>query len=180
MILGAVLAGGQSSRFGSDKAVALLEGRALIEHVVATLALHVDDIIVCGRVYPGLKNLPDRPRPSLGPLGGINAALRYAADNGFAAVLTAPCDTPRIDGNLLAALRAGPSAKFLSSLPVLGYWPSALADDLDAYLVQAGDLSVRRWSRTVGARGLDDAAPVNVNAQADLKRLQDPEQARRP
>lgn len=175
MILGAVLAGGQSSRFGSDKAVALLEGRALIEHVVATLSREVDDLIVCGRAYPGLKDVPDRPHPAMGPLGGINAALRYAADNGFAVVLTAPCDTPRIDPSLFATLLAAPLPVFLSSLPVLGCWPSLLADQLDDYLAEAGDLSVRRWARAIGAHAIDGAEPVNVNVQADLKRLQDPD-----
>jgi molybdopterin-guanine dinucleotide biosynthesis protein A len=167
MILGAVLAGGQSSRFGSDKAMALLEGRALIDHVILALSSKVDGTIVCGRTYPSLTGVPDRPRPELGPLGGINAALRYAADNGYVKVLTAPCDTPRISQDLLAALLAAPAPVYLSSLPVLGCWPSVLADQLDAHLDQATDLSIRRWSRAIGATALDHAAPLNINAPED-------------
>lgn len=171
MILGAILAGGRSSRFGSDKAVALIDGRTLIEHVAAALSCEVDAIIVCGRPYPGLKHVPDRPGPSLGPLGGINAALRYAADNGFSTVLTAPCDTPRISRGLFAALLGAPPPAYLSSLPVLGCWPGTLVDCLDAYLAEATDLSVRRWARTIGATALGGAAPVNINAREDLKLL---------
>jgi molybdopterin-guanine dinucleotide biosynthesis protein A len=168
MILGAVLAGGRSSRFGSDKAMALLEGRPLIDHVILALSPHVDGMIVCGRTYPGLTGAPDRPGPGLGPLGGINAALRHAADNGYAKVLTAPCDTPRIGKQLLADLLAAPAPAYLSSLPVLGCWPSALADQTDAYLDQAADLSIRRWSRVIGATALDHhPAPVNINERDD-------------
>ncbi|WP_447727056.1 molybdenum cofactor guanylyltransferase [Sphingomonas koreensis] len=171
MILGAILAGGQSSRFGSDKAAALLDGRTLIDHVAEAVAREVDAVIVCGGQYPGLKNVPDRPRPALGPLGGINAALRYAADNGFAAVLTAPCDTPRLDRDLLGVLMQGPAPLYLSSLPVLGLWPSRLADGLDTYLEGADDLSVRRWCRAIGAAALDREGPANINARDDLDRL---------
>jgi len=49
MILGAVLAGGQSSRFGSDKALAALGGRTLLERAVASLETHCDGVIVVGR-----------------------------------------------------------------------------------------------------------------------------------
>jgi molybdopterin-guanine dinucleotide biosynthesis protein A len=171
MILGAILAGGQSSRFGGDKAMALFEGRALIDHVTLAMSQEADGVIVCGRLHPGFIGVPDRPRPSLGPLGGINAALRYAADNGFATVLTAPCDTPRIDPGLFAALLAAPAPAFLSSLPVLGCWPSALADQLDTYLEQTDDRSVRRWSRAIGATALDYTSPLNINARADLDLL---------
>ena len=174
MILGAVLAGGQSSRFGSDKAMALLEGHPLIDHVIRALSPHVDGMIVCGRVYPGLTGVPDRPRPDLGPLGGINAALRHAADNGYAKVLTAPCDTPRIGQDLLASLLAAPAPAYLASLPVLGCWPSALAGQLDDHLDQATDLSIRRWSRVIGATVLDHAAPVNINLPEDLGQLEGP------
>ncbi|APR53918.1 molybdenum cofactor guanylyltransferase [Sphingomonas koreensis] len=168
MILGAILAGGQSSRFGSDKAIALLEGRTLIEHVVGAISGEVDGMIVCGRAYPGLQAVPDRPRSALGPLGGINAALRYAADNGFAKVLTVPCDTPYIGSDLLAALISAPAPAYLASLPVLACWPGDLAVRLDAYLDQTADRSVRGWARTVGATALDHPAPANLNSRNDL------------
>src|SRR3546814_3555756 len=38
--LGAVLAGGRSSRFGSDKALAMLGGRTLLDHAQAALRPH--------------------------------------------------------------------------------------------------------------------------------------------
>ena len=171
MILGAILAGGRASRFGSDKAMAMLDGRPLIDHVAVALSREVDRTIVCGRAYSGLISIPDRTGSSLGPLGGIDAALRYAADNGFAKVLTAPCDTPRISKDLLTVLLAASAPVYLSSLPVMGCWPSTLADQLDAYLDNATDLSIRRWARTIDATMLDHRAPLNINAREDLDLL---------
>ena len=43
-LLGAILAGGRSSRFGSDKAFALLNGKPLIDHVIAALAAQTDAV----------------------------------------------------------------------------------------------------------------------------------------
>ncbi len=81
-VLGAILGGGRSSRFGSDKALATLDGRALIDRVAAALAPQVDALIVVGRDHPGLTAVADRPAPDLGPLGGIAGALHYAAAHG--------------------------------------------------------------------------------------------------
>ncbi len=58
-LLGAVLAGGQSRRFGSDKALALLDGRPLIAHVIAALAAQTEAVIVCGKEWGDW--VPDRP-----------------------------------------------------------------------------------------------------------------------
>lgn len=171
MILGAILAGGRSSRFGADKASALLDGRPLIDHVAQALAPKVATVILCGRECEDRVGIADRPGPGLGPLGGINAALHHAAANGFHRVLTAPCDTPMLDGDLLDALLASDEPVCLASLPVLGCWPSILAAELDAHLASTSDRSVRCWVRVSGTRMLDRRAPINVNRRADLKRI---------
>ena len=44
--LGAIIAGGKATRFGSDKAAASLNGTALIEHVADGLRDQVDKLIV--------------------------------------------------------------------------------------------------------------------------------------
>src|SRR3546814_13961187 len=74
-LLGAVLAGGRSSRFGSDKALAMLDGRTLLDHAAAALGAHVETVVICGRHVPGMTGLADRPAADMGPLGGLNAAL---------------------------------------------------------------------------------------------------------
>lgn len=163
-VLGAVLAGGQSRRFGSDKAEALLDGERLIDRVVAALGPQVDAVILCGRA-PGL---PDRPAGGLGPLAGLNAALHHARAHGFDAVLSVPCDAPYLPHDLLAILGDGPA--FLADQPVIGIWPAALADRLDAQL-RGDDRSLRCWGRTAGAMPRTALPIANINTPADLSAL---------
>ncbi len=164
--LGAVLAGGRSSRFGSDKALAVLDGRALIDHALAALRPHCDTLIIVGRAG----GIADWPRPDMGPLGGIAAALIDAADRGFDQVLTAPVDCVRLPPDLGALLAPAPA--FLAAQPVIGLWPTAAIDDLKAQLSDGSDLAVRAFGRRIGARAIDsDFVPPNVNSTADLARL---------
>lgn len=170
-MLGAVLAGGRSSRFGSDKAAALLAGRPLIEHAAAAIAPWVDRVIVCGRDWPGFDCVADHPSSDLGPLGGIAAAIHLARREGYEAVLTIGCDMPTIDGDLLAELTMGGS-RWCEDAPLLGCWQAALAGSLDAHLARGGDRSVRGWARSVEAMPVSARMPVvNVNTPADLAAL---------
>lgn len=127
-MLGAVIAGGRSSRFGSDKAVALLGGRPLIDHAIGILTPHVDRLVICGRQWSGLTSLAD-PAPDLGPLGGIAAALAYAEAEGFGSVLTIACDMPEVpEATLVEVLAALPS--YCADAPILGHWPANMASAL--------------------------------------------------
>lgn len=165
MILGAVLAGGRSSRFGSDKAAATWNDRSLAEHAAALIGQHVDQVVTIG---PG--GLSDLPMPGLGPLGGIAGALDYAAGKGFASVLTIGCDMPRVPAELLTALlRRAPSC--CADAPVLGHWPAALGAQLLAWL-EAEDHSVRGWARSIGAIPIASPVPLaNINTPEDLMAL---------
>jgi molybdenum cofactor guanylyltransferase len=170
-VLGAVLAGGRSRRFGSDKAAALLGGRPLLDHVVDALRPQVDAVVVCGRRHPSLPSLVDRPGPDLGPLGGLSAALHHAEAHGFELVLTAGCDMPGFGSDVLDTLQ-GHSPAVLAGQQIVGLWPSALAQRLDDYLASASDFSIRAWVREGGARELPFGRMIaNVNSPADLERL---------
>ncbi|MDP1025994.1 molybdenum cofactor guanylyltransferase [Sphingomonas sp. KR1UV-12] len=166
-LLGAVLAGGQSRRFGSDKAAALLDGDTLLAHARRALAPHVDEVVVVG----GIDGLPDLPRPGLGPLGGIAAALDHAATHGFRCVLTIGCDMPVLPEPLVKALmQREPS--FCAEAPILGLWPAALGAHLLSYLEVAPERSVRGWARSVGALPILSPVPIpNVNTPTDLTAL---------
>ncbi|MBA4356013.1 MAG: molybdenum cofactor guanylyltransferase, partial [Novosphingobium sp.] len=108
MILGAVLAGGQSTRFGSDKALAELGGRTLLARAVEALEGMCDAVVVIGRETAPAPTLPDWPRAGMGPLGGIAAALHHARDAGYEAVLTCSVDGMGLGDDLLAQLGAAP------------------------------------------------------------------------
>jgi molybdenum cofactor guanylyltransferase len=166
MILGAVLAGGASRRFGSDKALALVDGRSLIDHVIAALAPQCDALVVVGRSYADWPNIDDRPASGAGPLAALNAALDHAAGHGYAKVLTAPCDMPDLPEDLAALLGQGPAV--LNDQPVVGLWPAALATRLDAWLA-TGNRSVHGWVKEIGAAQVELRMPVaNINTPADL------------
>ncbi len=164
--LGAIIAGGQSSRFGADKAQALLGGRPLIEHVAEALESQCDTVIICGRRWGDWVAVDDRPAPGLGPLGGLCAALHYAADHGFDSVVTAGCDTLPVPGlTEEAALPVVIEQHYL-----FGQWPAALADRLDAHLASEQDRSMRHWMAATGTRQVPVAAALyNINTQADFR-----------
>ncbi|MBC7160172.1 MAG: molybdenum cofactor guanylyltransferase [Porphyrobacter sp.] len=171
-VLGAVLAGGRSRRFGSDKALARYAGRPLLDHALRALAGQVDAVIVCGRAVDGLCCIDDRPRPGLGPLGGLNAALAHGGAWGFDAVCSIGCDTPLLPGDLVRRLMAQGCPAVVTDLPVIGLWPMTLAARLDRFLEESDDRSVRGWARICGAAALSlDSAIPNINRNEDLEHL---------
>lgn len=172
-LLGAVLAGGRSSRFGSDKAAALLpDGRTLLDHAVAAITPHVEAVVVCGRDVEGMTCLADRPAPDMGPLGGLSAALHHAVEEGFDAVLTTGCDMPVYPAALAEAL-VGDCAAVLKGQQLAGFWPASLAVEMDAHLAEDNNRSIYGWLDRIGARIVDrtDIVLPNINRQEDLNRL---------
>lgn len=168
-ILGAVLAGGLSTRFGSDKAVAMLDGERLIDHAVTALARQCDAVIVVGREYGDHGTAPDWPRPHMGPLGGIAGALAHAREQGFATVLTCGVDSINLPADL--ARRLSPAPACLEAQPVIGHWPVHALDTLKEILLADGKHSVRRFAEAVGARTVAiDHPPANINFPDDLTR----------
>jgi molybdenum cofactor guanylyltransferase len=166
-LLGAILAGGQSRRFGSDKAEALFEGRALLDHVADGLQPQVEALVVAGRTWPGLESVADLPAAGLGPLAGLAGALGHARHNGFDAVLSSGCDVLGLPANLHEQLGAGPA--IVEDMPIVGIWPSELADVLVTWLADPTNRSVYRFADYISARQVALAAPLaNVNAQSDL------------
>lgn len=164
-ILGAILAGGQSRRFGSDKAVAVWRGARLIDHVHAALSDFADEVIVCGRDG----GVADRPEGGRGPLAGLNAALHWGAAHGFDRVLSIGCDTPQVPPALLAQLIASKGPAFAMECPIIGCWPVGLAASLDHFLATDAKCSLKGWAAFTGAHGIASAPILNVNAPADLE-----------
>jgi len=168
-LLGAVLAGGRSSRFGSDKALALLDGCQLIEHAVAALTPYVAQIVICGRTDPRWTSLADLPAPDMGPLGGLAAALAYARDGGFVGVLSTGCDMPVLPDDLARALM-GETAAVVEGQHLIGYWPTHLADRLLDHIGRSESRSIRGWIAEIEPRRipLADGALPNINRPDDL------------
>lgn len=171
MTLGAVLAGGQSSRFGSDKALAVLDGQTLLTRAVATLAQWCGTVVVVGRSEAPAPTIPDWPRAQMGPLGGIAAALRHGAATGHGDVLTCGVDSVGLPDDLPVQLAPAPA--YLADQPVVGLWPASAASDVAAILAGPGKHSLRALAERLGARAVTlDAAPANINTPADLANLE--------
>ncbi|MFC0205642.1 molybdenum cofactor guanylyltransferase [Novosphingobium soli] len=170
MILGVVLAGGLSSRFGSDKALAELDGHTLLARAVDGLAGWCEHVVVAGRETAPAPTIPDWPRAGMGPLGGLAAALHLAYDEGYDAVLSCGVDAGLMPRNLLALLGAAPAC--LEAQPVIGLWPAAASPLLDSLLHGPEPHAMYRFADSVGARRVALETPVpNINTPGDLAAL---------
>lgn len=124
--------------------------------------------MVCGRDWGGHPGLPDLPRPGLGPMGGLAAALAYAEAQGFEEVLAAPCDLLGIPGD--CAARLSPAPAVADGQWLLGLWPTRSAAALAKLLAQEGAISARRWADVAGASARPIAGLSNINAPGQLVR----------
>jgi molybdopterin-guanine dinucleotide biosynthesis protein A len=152
-IPGLVLAGGLSRRMGGgDKALRLLGGRPLIAHVIERLSAQAAPLAINANGDRarfsafGLPVIPDAEQDFSGPLAGVLAGLRWAADDVPSAqyLVTAACDTPFFpydlaerflqalagcDQSLVAVAQSAGRAH-----PVFGLWRLTIADELARYL----------------------------------------------
>lgn len=100
-----VLAGGRSSRMGSDKALLELGGCPLVEHALMKLSHVTQDVALLVGAAPGNPDLEAYGRrvydlhPDTGPLGGIEAAL---SDTRHDWSVIYPVDVPMVPTALLA------------------------------------------------------------------------------
>jgi molybdopterin-guanine dinucleotide biosynthesis protein A len=171
MILGVVLAGGQSSRFGSDKALAELGGRTLLARAVDALSGFCELVVIVGREAGPAQCLPDWPRAGMGPLAGIAAGLHLARDENYSAVLTCGVDSVALPDDLLTLLAPGPA--YLASQPVVGLWPAGTVYALEAILLSKGRHSMLAFAQAVGARPVQTTGKTaNINTPADLRAME--------
>lgn len=103
--VGAVLAGGLSSRMGSPKTLVELAGRPLVSRIVATVGSAGLEPLVVAKPDSPLPKLdcrvltePSEPRH---PLAGLVTALRASAGRGVVAIA---CDMPLVPATLLSWL----------------------------------------------------------------------------
>lgn len=106
--LGVILAGGRSSRFGSNKAFADLHGKKLIEHVISVMRAVFDEVVIVTNQPEqykefGCKVLEDLI-PDLGPVGGIATAFRYTDKD---ALFVVACDMPFIRAEAIDRILSG-------------------------------------------------------------------------
>ena len=156
-----LLAGGLARRMGGgDKPLRLLGGRTLLDHVIGRIRPQAAAMALNANGDParfaawGLEVVADTVADTPGPLAGILAGLRWAARLGAETLLSVPTDTPFLPHDLAARLEAArvaagvPLACAASggwTHPVIGLWPVALADAMEADL-RGGMRKIDAWT----------------------------------
>lgn len=101
---GYILAGGKSSRMGTDKGLMMLNGKATVQHVIEQMQPAVDKVIIVSNNPDykkfGLEVIGDLIK-DIGPAGGIYSALSHANSN---YVFIMSCDMPFINSGAIKLL----------------------------------------------------------------------------
>ena len=104
-MMGIILAGGKSLRFGEDKALAFWEGKTFLEravHRIRELALEPVVVTNCSRDYSFLNcRVVSDIFPDKGPLGGLFTAVHLFPTH---RLLVLTCDMPSVSADLLRKL----------------------------------------------------------------------------
>jgi molybdopterin-guanine dinucleotide biosynthesis protein A len=171
-VSGIVLAGGRSSRFGSDKLVADVDGRRLLDLAIEGLAPVSDEVLVVvspgdDRVLPGsttVRRVAD-PEQHGGPLVGLLAGLEVADQP---IVVVAGGDMPSLSRAVLEAMirrlvasEPGTDAIILASRgdrpPLPAVLRTGAATDVARRLVGDGERRLRSLFERLPTRALDEA-----------------------
>lgn len=182
-ITGIVLAGGQSSRFGSNKAMAVWNEDTLLQHALDLISPFCGEVFIGGDYpeYAVVKamTLPDLI-PGLGPLGGIYTAME-SADTPYFLFLT--CDMPLMKATLLKRLLSEEPVREMTVWEQpdgeLQLFPLLLSRDLLPLVkrkVRQNALSVRSLLMEVSSRFIpichgEEPSFLNVNRKEDLEEL---------
>jgi len=187
-----ILAGGRSSRMGTDKAALVVEGRTLLQRAVDAVSTLVDEVVLVGapgRPLPAVEaSVPlhrvDDPVEGEGPLAGIAAGL--AAIEAPVALVVG-CDMPWLQPALLELLLAHAEAGARLVVPMSDGRPEGLcsawrADALPVVRAhfEAGDRRVMSVATDLEAARLDpdDYAEADPDGRS-FRNLNTPEELAR-
>jgi len=176
-----ILAGGQSRRFGQNKALFIWDGLSILERVIAAIPPSSRIFLVTNApdLYAHLKlpTLSDE-YPGCGPLAGIHAGLRHST---FEWNFFLACDFPNLQNSTIAEILAAPrSTQVVLPQTAEGLQPLCALWSKTALPVVTGALqNQERRVQTVLTRLnfhviplRDSQALFNLNTPKDLLTLQ--------
>lgn len=103
-ITGIILAGGKSSRMGTDKGFVVFKNKAFVQHIIEALQPLVDEIIIVSNNLDydvfGFKRINDLIE-NAGPVAGVYTGLQYSKTENN---LVISCDVPLINSETLSLL----------------------------------------------------------------------------
>jgi molybdopterin-guanine dinucleotide biosynthesis protein A len=188
-VVGIVIAGGRSVRFGGEKAAAVLAGKPLLMWAALRLQRSCRSVAINARSgteaealasRAGLSVLHDAEGDPQGPLAGVKAGLMWAEEQGARLLAVSPCDVPMLPLDLFprlidAASSGAAMAQTDDGLqPLCAVWPvSALAAVRDA-LTRGRHPATWMMLEKIGARRVyfqPATAFVNINTRAELTEL---------
>ena len=189
-ILGTVLAGGKSQRFGEDKSQVKLNGKLLIDYILSEIIDEFKEILIVSNnqiKYKNYKNISliNDLKKDQGPLGGVLSAMKWAKEKNdkYKWISTFPVDTPFFKKDILQ--------KFLSEIDseesklffiksnntrhnIFGIWSIDLMKKLEHDLNE-GQRKVEVWANSVGVKVINmefiNKDPFfNINTKEDLEK----------
>ena len=189
-ILGVILAGGKSSRFGSNKSLSMLANNKLIEHVINKLDSYFSEILVISNDSSLKINnqkiniIKDCIKGHLGPLAGVLSAMKYANSfkNKYKWIITFPCDTPFfnkiiIEKMIKKSISAKEKIYFVKDKKqrhnIFGLWSTSLEDILEKDL-NNNFRKVDLWADKIGCNFIEKDIQnenefLNINTKEDLE-----------
>ena len=189
-ILGVVLAGGRSKRFGNDKTIAKLGNKTLLDHTIEKIEKNFHEILIVSnneKLDFNKKNIfssKDLIQGYLGPLVGVLTAMVWIEKNkkNYNWIATFPCDTPFFDENLINKIKNFPKKSekklfFLKSGSrrhnIFGLWSLDLKDALYKD-IKNGHRKVEEWADKIGLEIIEindekDYNFLNINTKEDLE-----------
>ena len=190
-ILGVILAGGKSSRFGSNKADAHLGDKTLLEHIISKVEKNFLEVLIVSNkesIKINKKNIflvKDFIKGQLGPLIGILSAMKWIEQNNkkYKWIATFPCDTPFFDDSIIEKLKNCSISNdhllfFLNSRKkrhnIFGLWSLKLIDILEEDIRSNNFRKVELWADKIGVQKIEVNTEgfdkfLNINTLGDLE-----------
>jgi molybdopterin-guanine dinucleotide biosynthesis protein A len=193
-IIGIILAGGKSSRFGEDKSNTRLGNKTLLEHTINKIEKEFSEIlIISNNKNYNFKNkkiytVKDCIEGQLGPLAGILTAMKWAKENkkNYKWIASFPCDTPFFDTKLISKLKlktkeTSKKLIFLNSGKkrhnIFGLWSMDLIKTLEKD-IKNNFRKVEIWADKVGYESININTEkfdklLNINTKEDFEKAKE-------
>ena len=189
-ILGVVLAGGKSQRFGQDKSQVKLQNRLLIDYILREIVDEFKETLIIANEpikFMQSKNISVTKdyQSGLGPLGGVLTAMKWIKENNkkYEWISTFPSDTPFFTKKELKYFFENIKINegklfFIKSKEtrhnIFGLWSLDLMEKLETDLLK-GERKVEVWADSIGVKmvNIDYKKPdpfFNINTEEDLKK----------
>ena len=193
-ILGIILAGGKSSRFGEDKSIAKLGDKTLLDHTINKIENEFTEILLISNNKEfNFKNnkihvVEDCIKGQLGPLVGILTAMKWVIINkkNYKWIASFPCDTPFFDIKLISELKikvkeTSKKLIFLNSNKkrhnIFGLWSMDLIEILEKD-IKNSFRKVELWADKIGYENININEEkfdkfLNINTKKDLEKAKE-------